>query len=35
LREAGAIVAETPDKIGEAMKKALEIRGILQDCLQD
>lgn len=33
LREAGVVVAETPDKIGEAMKQALEIRGILQDCL--
>lgn len=33
LKEAGVIVAETPDKIGEAMKQALEIRGILQDCL--
>ena len=33
LRDAGVVVAETPDKIGEAMKQALEIRGILQDCL--
>ena len=32
LREAGVIVADTPDRIGEAMKKALEIRGILKDC---
>ena len=33
LRDAGVVVVETPDKIGEAMKQALEIRGILQDCL--
>ncbi len=33
LRDAGVVVADTPDKIGEAMKQALEIRGILQDCL--
>ena len=33
LRDAGVVVAETPDKIGEAMKQALEKRGILQDCL--
>lgn len=33
LKEAGVVVAETPDKIGEAMKQALEKRGILQDCL--
>ena len=33
LREAGVIVADTPDKIGEAMKQALEIRGILKDCI--
>lgn len=33
LRDAGVVVADTPDKIGEAMKQALEKRGILQDCL--
>ena len=33
LKEAGVVVADTPDKIGEAMKQALEIRGILKDCL--
>ena len=33
LRDAGVEVADTPDKIGEAMKQALEKRGILQDCL--
>ena len=33
LKEAGVIVAETPDRIGEAMKEALEQRGILKDCL--
>ena len=33
LRDAGVVVAETPDRIGEAMKEALEKRGILKDCL--
>jgi succinyl-CoA synthetase alpha subunit len=33
LREAGAIIAETPDQIGDAMKEALEKRGILDKCL--
>ena len=29
LRENGAVVAETPDKMGNAMKEALEKAGIL------
>ena len=33
LRDAGVVVAETPDRIGEAMKEALEKRDILKDCL--
>ena len=33
LRDAGVIVADTHDKIGLAMKQALEIKGILQDCI--
>ena len=33
LRDAGVVVAETPDRIGEAMKETLEKRGILKDCL--
>ncbi len=33
LRQAGAIIAETPDQIGTAMKEALEKRGILDKCL--
>ncbi|MBQ1877966.1 MAG: succinate--CoA ligase subunit alpha [Erysipelotrichaceae bacterium] len=33
LRQAGAVIAETPDQIGTAMKEALAKRGILERCL--
>jgi len=33
LQDAGVIVAQTPDKIGEAMREALLKRGILDKCL--
>ncbi len=33
LRENGAVVAETPDQMGNAMKEALEKAGILDRCL--
>ncbi len=33
LQDAGVVVAQTPDKIGEAMKEALLKRGILDKCL--
>ncbi len=33
LREAGAVIAETPDIIGEALRRAAEEKGILRDLL--